>query len=67
MRPQKREYFPFSDAVYNAEARVLQARVDTRKKKGLVVTSDELWGWIKERKPSWEELDRERVWRRVKL
>ena len=67
MIARKMEYFGFRNNTYTREAKVLQARVETRRRTGEVVTSDELWEWIKERKPGWPELDRKKVFQRVRL
>jgi hypothetical protein len=67
MKQAQRDYIGFSDADYRAEANVLQQRINTRRVKGEVVTSDQAWEWIKERKPGWFELDWEKVFKLLRL
>jgi hypothetical protein len=61
------QYYPFSQDTYRQEAAVLQQRINTQRTKGSAVTSDEAWSWIKERHPTWPELDREKVFQLLKL
>jgi hypothetical protein len=61
------QYYPFSQDTYQQEANVIQQRVNNRTASGKIVTSDEAWGWIKERHPTWPELDREKVFQLLKL
>jgi hypothetical protein len=61
-----KDYYPFPESAIKQEAAMIQARVNTRKKRGIPITSDMVWAWIKERHPTWPELEREKVFREVK-
>jgi hypothetical protein len=52
---------------HKAEAKALQLRIQTRRRKGIVVTADELWAWIKARKPTWTQQDWEKIFQMVRL
>ena len=61
------EYVALSDSDYQSEAAVLQSRIAKRRQRGVTVTSNQLWAWIKRRQPAWQELDWEKEFQRVEL
>ena len=64
---KRSEYVTLSDGDYQSEAAVLQSRIDKRRQRGVTVTSNQLWAWIKRRQPAWQELDWEKEFQRVEL
>jgi len=60
-------YHPFHEGLYAKEAAVIQQRINNRKNNGISVATDQVWVWIKERHPTWTELDWEKVFQKVKL
>jgi hypothetical protein len=61
----KRSEYVASDSDYQSEAAVLQSRIDKRRQRGVTITSNQLWAWIKRRQPAWQ--DWEKVFQRVEL